>query len=162
MNVANVLKIYAIALPFFILSRIVKTIFYAIKDTKTPMINSIQCLVINIFFALILCKFIGVTGIAIATTISTIYTTFSLLYKILKKKIFIFADIFITKLLKILYCSLIMFIVIVSVNSFLSDHNFNIFFNFLLSGGLGGIIYLILSYFLDILNLEFLKIKFHK
>ena len=43
---------------------------YAFKDTKSPMISCIICIAINIFFSILLSKFIGILGVSIATSIS--------------------------------------------------------------------------------------------
>ncbi len=43
---------------------------YAFKDTKSPMISCIICIVINIVFSIILSRIIGILGISLATSIS--------------------------------------------------------------------------------------------
>ncbi|KRQ85837.1 putative peptidoglycan biosynthesis protein MurJ [Caloramator mitchellensis] len=60
--------------------------FYSIKDTKTPMINSIWGVILNIILNIILVKFMGVAGLALATSISVIVVTL-LLIRSLNRKI---------------------------------------------------------------------------
>ena len=154
LQVSNVLKIYSIALPFFILTKILQTIFYAKKDTKTPMKNSLYCLIINIIFSFSLVFFIGANGIAIATTISAIFATISLFYKLLKDGTFEFSDILQVKLLKIIYTSIIMAIFIICSNIFLEKYNILTIFKLIISGGIGGFIFLIISYVLVVVRVE--------
>jgi len=156
-NVANVLKIYSIALPFFIMSKILQTIFYAKKDTKTPMKNSLYCLIINIIFSFSLVFIIGANGIAVATTVSAIFATVSLFYKLLKEKIFYFSNSLQVKLLKIFYISIIMGIVIYCIDILCQEYNMIAILRLILSGAIGGVIFLILSYLLKIINIEELK-----
>lgn len=60
-------------------------IFYSLQDTKTPMINSVYALVSNIVFNLILVRFLGHNGLALATSITTTVTGLILLYELRKK-----------------------------------------------------------------------------
>ncbi|MDD5529142.1 MAG: murein biosynthesis integral membrane protein MurJ [bacterium] len=69
-NTALALQAYAIGIPGLILARILATGFYALKETKTPMIASFVTVGVNVIFALILVKIIGFTGIPWASSIS--------------------------------------------------------------------------------------------
>ncbi len=154
LQVANVLRIYSVALPFFILSKILQTIFYAKKDTKTPMKNSLYCLIINIIVSFSLVFFIGANGIAVATTISAIFASISLFYKLLKDGTFEFSNVLQVKLLKIIYTSIIMAIFIICSNIFLERFDMLTIFKLIISGGIGGFVFLLLSYILKIIRIE--------
>lgn len=154
LQVASVLKIYAIAIPFFILSKILQTIFYAKKDTYTPMKNSLYCLIINSVASLALVFVIGARGIAIATTLSSIFATISLLIKLIKTKTFVFSDILQLKLLKILYTSIIMGVAIVSLKAFLGRFSMPAFIELAVNISISGAIYFLLSFILGIFNLR--------
>ncbi len=154
LEVASVLKIYSVALPFFIFSKILQTIFYAKKDTKTPMKNSLYCLIINVIISFSLVFFIGANGIAIATTISAIFASISLFYKLLKDGTFEFSDVLQVKLLKIIYTSIIMAIFIICSNIFLERFDMLTIFKLIISGGIGGFVFLLLSYILKIIRIE--------
>lgn len=156
-QVANALKIYSVALPFFIFSKIFQTVFYAKKDTKTPMKNSLLCLGINATLSFSLIFFIGANGIAIATTTSAIFSTFSLFYKILKEKIFIFSDVLQVKLLKVIYISIIMSMVIYSLDSILKSFNTIPLLRLLLLSVIGGSVFFCLSFLLKIINIQEIK-----
>lgn len=159
LNVALVIRIYAIAIPFFILSKILQTIFYAKKDTKTPMKNALCCLIINTVLDIALVFKFEAAGLAAATVVSSVISTFLLFYKLIKEKIFCFSETLRIKLLKTLYTSIIMTIVVVSSNIFLEKYEVNTFLNLMISCGLGGMIFMITSYFLGLFDIEeFLKL----
>ncbi|MDD2839623.1 MAG: murein biosynthesis integral membrane protein MurJ [Rickettsiales bacterium] len=159
LDVALVIKIYAIAIPFFILSKILQTIFYAKKDTKTPMKNALYCLIINTILDIALVFKFEAAGLAAATMVSSIFATFLLFYKLTKEKTFSFSEALQIKLLKTVYISIIMTIIVVSSNILLTKHEINIFLNLIVSCGLGGMVFIILSHILDLFNLQqFLKL----
>lgn len=48
--------------------------FYALKDTRTPMVNTIIGVGCNVAFSLLFVRWIGIVGIAIGTTLSSLIT----------------------------------------------------------------------------------------
>lgn len=93
--------------------------FYSIKDTKTPMINSVAGVVLNIILNIVLVKIMGVSGLALATSISVIVVTL-LLIRSLNRKI---EDIGMKKLIssfnKMLLSSLVMGVVVFVLNKYM-------------------------------------------
>lgn len=83
---AIALSCYAVGMMAFGLRDILNQIFYSLKDTKTPMINGTFSVILNIILNLILIKVLGYKGLAIATSIAAIFSTF-ILFNSLKKKI---------------------------------------------------------------------------
>ncbi|MHA6261265.1 murein biosynthesis integral membrane protein MurJ [Sporosarcina sp. CAU 1771] len=82
--------------------------FYAMQDTKTPMINATIGVVLNIILNIILSRYLGIGGIALATSISAFATT-GLMFISLKKKIGSFENKqIISPLVKIIIASLVM------------------------------------------------------
>ncbi len=69
-NTANVLRIFALALPAFILVKVLNPIFYAYGDVKTPFKISLLTILINIGSNLILMHYFSYFGIALGTCIS--------------------------------------------------------------------------------------------
>jgi putative peptidoglycan lipid II flippase len=153
MDVANILKIYAVAVPFFIISKILHSIFYAKKDTKTPMHYSVVSLVINTILSCILVHFYSVFGIAIASVLSTIITTSLLFYKLIKDKIFVWTEEIHLKFLKILYITIIMGSFITCIKIALSGVHIAEVFKFAIAGGISGMLYLLLSQLLGVINI---------
>lgn len=68
------------------LRNILDRVFYSLKDTKTPMINSIISVILNIVLNLVLVKVMGYAGLALATSLSFIICSV-LLFISLKRKI---------------------------------------------------------------------------
>jgi putative peptidoglycan lipid II flippase len=83
---AFALLFYTLGLPALSLRQIVLRAYYALQDTKTPMLIGVLTIVINIVLILILIRYLAHGGIALATSISTTIG-FSLLMWYLRKKI---------------------------------------------------------------------------
>ncbi|MEK0175383.1 lipid II flippase MurJ [Tetragenococcus halophilus] len=60
--------------------------FYALQDTKRPVINATIGVLFHLILSIILSQFIGVNGIALATSLSAILTAL-LMYFTLKKRL---------------------------------------------------------------------------
>ncbi|HEX9061727.1 MAG TPA: murein biosynthesis integral membrane protein MurJ, partial [Clostridia bacterium] len=59
--------------------------FYALKDTKTPMINGIIVIILNIIFSFVLVRLFGIGGLAMGTSIAAIISGIMLLLRIRRK-----------------------------------------------------------------------------
>lgn len=95
---ATSVKITSEALTFYSISmislgwrQIMEKVFYAMNDTKTPMINSILSISVNIILNLALIGSMQHKGLALATTVSSVTTAMLFFFK-LQKKIGKFAD----------------------------------------------------------------------
>ena len=92
---AGVLLFFTAGLWASALLKTVVPVFYSMKDTKTPVNAAIISLIINIIFAVLLMRFMGVYGLALASSISLIFNYLFLLRKLhLKKGIGLGADFF--------------------------------------------------------------------
>lgn len=80
------LAMYSVGLVAYGLRDIINKVFYALKDTKTPMINGAIAMGLNIVLNIILAKFMGHAGLALATSLSAIICTI-LLFVSLSRKI---------------------------------------------------------------------------
>ncbi|MBA2123425.1 murein biosynthesis integral membrane protein MurJ [bacterium Unc6] len=86
-NITNdALIFYSIGLFSYGCVKVLVNGFYAMQDTKTPVQISFICLILNIILNIILVRFLRISGIALATSISS-FVNFSLLGIILRKKI---------------------------------------------------------------------------
>ncbi|MDF2787346.1 MAG: murein biosynthesis integral rane protein MurJ [Neobacillus sp.] len=157
---ANALFFYSIGIIGLSHREILTNTFYSLQDTKTPMVNAAIAMALNIVLNLILSKFLGIGGLALATSISSVICTLLLLIS-LRKKIGSLG-------LKTLSFS---FMKIVIASVFMGGFS-KLAYNFLinitgltislfLSALLGGGIYFILIYFLKIkeINNFVLEIK---
>ncbi|MGD7045662.1 murein biosynthesis integral membrane protein MurJ [Jeotgalibacillus proteolyticus] len=74
---------YAVGLIGYGFREILSRAFYAMQDTKTPALNAAIAVSINIVLNFILSSFMGINGLALATSIAAFITTF-LLYRKLR------------------------------------------------------------------------------
>lgn len=79
------LAFYAIKYVFTAIREVLIRGFYALKDTKTPMINGSIAVVANIICSIILVRFMGIGGIALGTSISSIISALLLLFSVQKR-----------------------------------------------------------------------------
>lgn len=82
---AVVLLCYAPSMVAYSIRDILNRFFYSIKDTKTPAINSIISVIVNIILSVYLIKIMRLAGLALSTTISSILTTVLLMLSLAKK-----------------------------------------------------------------------------
>ena len=112
---------YSIGMIGFGLRDILNKVFFSLKDTKTPMINGLISRILNIAINLILIKYMGHAGLALATSLSAIICVV-LLFKSLNDKIGYFGqDKIINVFVKSLIASIVMGIITkISYNSIYS------------------------------------------
>jgi putative peptidoglycan lipid II flippase len=67
------------------INTLLRNVYYSIQDTKTPVLIGAVAVIVNITFNLLLIKSMGHLGLALATTISSIVTSFILLITLRKK-----------------------------------------------------------------------------
>lgn len=146
---AIALIFYSIGMLGFGLRDILGKIFYSLQDTKTPMINGIIAMVLNIVLNLAFVKYtnMGLGGLAFATSISSL-VTIALLSVSLRRKIGAFGG---KKIISVLTKSIIAALLMALVTKF----TYNIIDAFLSAGfiqdaiklaisvGLGAIVYAI-------------------
>jgi len=82
---ANALFFYSIGMIAKGLRQVLTRPFYAMQDTKTPMINATIGVLLNIILNYILSKYLGIGGLALATSISAIIITVLLSISLRKK-----------------------------------------------------------------------------
>lgn len=70
---------YAVGFVFQALRANLVKVFYSLKDTRTPMINGIICITVNIIVSIALSRVIGISGVAFGTSIAMILATALLL-----------------------------------------------------------------------------------
>ena len=144
---------YSIGMIAFGLREILSRAFYALQDTKTPMINATIAVVINIILNIVLSKYLGIGGLALATSIAAIVGTL-LLFITLRRKIGGFGLKEITKsFIKICIASILMGFIALGSFNFLSQ-NIRENLALILAIGLGALAYAILIYFMTIPEVE--------
>jgi putative peptidoglycan lipid II flippase len=144
---------YSIGMVGFGLREILSRAFYSVQDTKTPMRNAVLGMILNIILNIILSKFLGIGGLALATSISALFTT-SLLFISLRNKIGSFGIKNISiSFVKILCASLVMGVIArLSFNSLLSIISQNL--ALIISIGIGIVVYFAMIYCMRIDDID--------
>ncbi|TDM03846.1 murein biosynthesis integral membrane protein MurJ [Macrococcus carouselicus] len=76
---------YSIGMVSAGLNLVLTRVFFALQDTRTPMVNSVYTLLINISLSLILVRFYGLSGITVSTSIAETIAIVLLFIKLNKK-----------------------------------------------------------------------------
>lgn len=76
------LLFYSLALPFYALRDIFNAALFSIKETKVTTINGIWGMAFNIIFSLVLSRYMGFSGIALAATLAAAITCLTLFYSL--------------------------------------------------------------------------------
>ena len=103
---------YTLGLLFIAFRGPITQIFFALKDTKTPAKNATIGVILNIILNVTLPFFMGVNGLALATSISGAFIVVNLFIKLLKKREDFKMDYFYTSLKKVLITTVVMMMVI--------------------------------------------------
>lgn len=124
-------------------------VILSFHDSKTPVINSTIAMAINVILNIILSKFFGIGGLALATSISAIFATL-LMWNSLKKKIGGLPSKLITlESFKIILSSIFYVMSINIIQKFLmTEFDLSSHASFILSGFSSGIIYMLSLYIL--------------
>lgn len=157
---SNALLFYCPAMIAYGIRDILNKAFYSIKDTKTPMINSFVGIIINIIINIIIIKYMKVSGLTLATTISASVTTILMMWNLNKKLKGMELRKLWSSFLKIVFSSMTMAVVIFIINKicmtrFTSVMNGSIF-SILLSFLLGSITYFVCLYFAKVEEYKYL------
>ena len=118
---SNALKVYAYAIPAFMFIKILSPIFFARKDTKTPLQVAAFSAVLNVFLCWYLMDKIGYIGIAMSLSISGYVNFVLLVFILLKRKLYFFTKNFYLMLIKIISATLSLLILLFIVNSIMTN-----------------------------------------
>lgn len=159
---AAAISAFAAGLPAFILTKVFTPIFYANHDTKTPMKITLYALSFNIIINIILMQFLGVTGIALGSSIAAWYNVWLLVKYARNHGYFSITEETKMFVLKILLCSFVMLIVIMVTKYQIGHHCFNdsslikaLYMMLIIF--ISGIVYLVALATCGIINRDFIK-----
>lgn len=82
---SSALVMYSIGMVAFGIKDIIGKIFYSLKDTKTPMINGVISMFLNIILNIVFIKYLNHAGLALGTSISSIICIILLMSSLVKK-----------------------------------------------------------------------------
>ncbi len=163
-NSAKALYFFSLGLPAFAMIKVFSNFYFANNDTKTPFYISLVSIFLNILISIYFFRFIGFIIIPISTTVSSWFNLI-LLFVILKKRnLFFFNNIFINRLIKILFSSILMglffnFLIDFYQEQLSFDQSFKSIY-LIISVILGFCFYLIISYFTKAFQLKDIKLKY--
>lgn len=129
---------------------IFSNVFYSYQDTKTPMINSIIGLILNVVLNIVLSKYFGLTGIALASSITISFIAIMMYFKLSREVIKIGNKALLQKLFKILLSSLSMLVVVYFLRLII-PHEITLFLKMLILVSSGAVSYIFL---LSLLKVE--------
>lgn len=152
---AIALAMYSIGMLGSGLRELLGKVFYSLKDTKTPMINGMISMVINILLNLILIKYLKIAGLAISTSIAFIICAIMLFISLNKKIGYFEQDKIIITFLKSMVASFIMGITVYFIYNKLIILRLSEFICLIISIFMGVIVYgiLLIAFKVDEINL---------
>lgn len=144
---------YSIGIIGFGFRDILTKVFYSLQETKIPMINAALGMLLNIILNIVLSRYLGIGGLALATSIAATFTTI-LLFISLRKKIGPFGMKQISiSFLKILFASLVMGLLAkLSFNYLTATLSQNL--SLLLAISVGAVSYFVIIYFMKIEDVD--------
>lgn len=118
---STALVFYSIGMIGQGIRNILDRVFYSLKDTRTPMINSIISVTLNIVLNIVFVKIMGYGGLALATSLSFIICTVLLFISLKKKMGYFGEDKIIKTFIRSLISSIIMGIAVYIIYTVLSN-----------------------------------------
>ena len=152
---SSALFFYSLGMIGFGLRQVLSRAFYSMQDTKTPAINAAIAVALNIILNIILSRLMGISGLALATSISAIFGTM-LLFISLRKKIGPFGMKNITiSFVKIMGASLVMGLIAkLSFNMMIGTIGQNLSLGIAI--GIGAVVYGVMIYYMKVEEVDVL------
>ncbi|MBM2821062.1 MAG: integral rane protein MviN, virulence factor [Candidatus Berkelbacteria bacterium] len=165
-DTANTLGYFAIALVFTSIIPLFARAFYALHNTKTPMVITIITVIVSIVAGKFLSASMGITGLALAYSIGS-FINAVLLYLILRTKIKITEGKIIIFLIKIIIATVIMAVAIQELKLILAifvdmRRFWGVFLQTLGATIGGGLIYILLAWIFGCEEIASVKVIFAK
>lgn len=157
MITSSILYYYNLGLIFIVLSNLYTRIFYAKKMNHIPLIYAVLVVIINVLLNFIFYYFtdIGLSGIALATSVSIAIGISFMIIVSLKYKIKVFTSNIFINLTKIFLLAFITILSVKMLNTYiLRKYIINMNLNLIIVVILSGIIYLTTIYLCNIANLN--------
>ncbi|KMT22735.1 murein biosynthesis integral membrane protein MurJ [Clostridium cylindrosporum] len=146
---SGALFFYSIGMIGYGLREVISKAFYSLQDTKTPMINAAFAVVINIILCITLSRFMGINGLALATSIAGIICTITLFISLRRRIGSIRLKSIVSSMIKILVTAVIMGIVsrfsYTALQGVIGES-----ISLLLAIVIAGVVYLVVIYFMRI------------
>ncbi len=144
----------SIGMVGFGLREILTRAFYSLQDTKTPVVNATIGVGLNIVLNFILSRFLGIGGLALATSISATFTTVLLFISLRRKLGVLGLRKMVVTFVKILVASVVMGFIAKMSFGFLVGNLFGEIMSLILSIGAGAVVYFVIVSFMGIEDVE--------
>ncbi len=108
---ATILSFYSLGIIAIGIREIISRVFYTVMDAKTPVVNSVIMVGINIILSIVLIKKLQIRGLALATTLSFIIGSVMIYISARKKVGEVFSKEVLVEILKIIVSSMVMGVV---------------------------------------------------
>lgn len=151
---SSVFFFYTIGISFILIREILNKVFYAYQDMKTPLYISIGSIIINVILSLILVRAMGVSGLALGTSVSIIFYV-TIQFFLIRKKI---GNAFYNKIGKFLF-SIVVSLAVMSIGLYFFRQyiKFDALLIELVVGTIiGGILYFVLLFLLKVQEIALL------
>lgn len=152
---ANALFFYSIGMIGYGFREILNRSFYSLQDSKTPMYNAALAVALNILLNFILSSYMGIGGLALATSISALFCSILLMVSLRKKIGKLDMRGIFTTLMKVLIASFAMGFVVYVMNELLMGWNSLV--KMLTVVGTGSIVYFVLITLLKVKEMKLIK-----
>lgn len=119
--VSQILIIYGLGLPAFVLIKTLVPLFMARENTKTPMFFALLSVIVNCTLAITLFPIYSAKGIAIAEITAGWVNVFLLFFTLVKRKDWIYESILVKRILKLILSALLMGICVFFFYKFFSN-----------------------------------------
>ena len=139
---AACLSVYAVVFVFDGIRNLFVRAFYAKNNTRTPLVNSVISLCITLLLSYFLSKYIGVSGIVVAISISICACTLFLVITAKKQLCTIHFKKMLPTLIKVLLSALVMIVALWLLNRFLGGQN--AYIRFITVTAVGMVVYFVM------------------
>ncbi len=133
---AIALSFYVLGVPFHGIRNLTLRIFYITNDAKTPMINGLVAIIVNITLSFLLSRKFAVGGIAFAGAVTALISCIILIISLCRKKMQLHLRSVVPTTLKIFIAGVIMSMTQMVVSYLLDDVIVRFLFSIILSFGL--------------------------
>ncbi|MDO5040540.1 MAG: murein biosynthesis integral membrane protein MurJ [Peptoniphilus sp.] len=138
---ATVLSFYALGIIAIGIREIISRVFYTVMDAKTPVVNSVIMVAINVILSIVLIKKLQIRGLALATTLSFIIGAVMIYISARRKVGEVFSKDVVVEILKIIVASVTMGILSKLLFDFVTPRLGEIM-SLILAIGAAGVVYL--------------------
>jgi putative peptidoglycan lipid II flippase len=155
---SGALFFYSIGMLGFGLREVLAKVFYSLEDSKTPMISAFGTMFLNVGLNIVLSKFMGINGLALATSIATLSTTGVLYISLVRKVGSLNSKKIILDILKSIFAACIMGVAAKSAFEYLSGTGTE---TLALAGGIstGIIVYGVMLWLLQLSDIAYYKAR---